>query len=907
VFTLLATFIASNIAIFAANTYYNLDTGEIVVNEIQRVTDAIRATGGLIVGGTAGQDPTGIFEVAGTGNITFSTSGTITQTGTGAVQFGGDVGIGGPASNYEFEVTDGDANSIVAQFHGRVIGAAAVNDTEFVTLGQLTDGGGGGGLLNAFVQGGNAFGTAAILGTTDAQDVQFIAGGGAAKFTLFDNDPDVVAAFSGRVRGVDAVEDNELVTLAQLNSIVAGSLTFEDNGFGFASYSSGTLALHEIDIIADTDLAAGPGLAFTGSSLGVDGVLEDLDTLGPAGSDGQFIVATGAGTFAYESGATARASLGLTIGSDVQAFDAGLAQIAGLADPNADRIMFWDDSAGSYAYLETTTGLNLSGTTLSVVSASETVAGIAEFATLGEVNAGASTTTTVTPATLAGWTGSGNIATVGTITSGVWNGTAIADAYIASSADWNAAFSWGNHALAGYFDMDDHDIGDIPGIALDTTIADNEVLAYNSGTQEWINQTPSEAGLATVADLHAPVTLAGQNYLSLSGQQITANAINLGTTNVTGTLPVNRGGTGATSLTSGGVLFGGGTGAITASAVLTNGQLLIGDGTGAPTAATLTEGTGITITNGAGSITISADTGDLDGSYFAQGGNSFGAPAVLGTNDANSLSFETNGVTRATISAVGGLTLADGNGFTVTNADSSFGGDINLTGGARTISATAGILTLASTSNIQFFDASNYITSGGDLFIAGDFTLSGLTITDNGTLTTIASTDGNQLVLDSDTGSISVGDNALVTDQGYDLTSGTIFREVQPIFGFDVPIRCSTSCDTEAARISRTLETYSFPSAYAGTTRNHNFTIHYADSFSAGSSTWSVVEDGGAVITTFTVPASPSDDLDASTVYTTPNVAIPTDGTDWYLAVTVGNGNTIQVNQVFLGAYDVIQ
>src|SRR5690606_4345722 len=113
-----------------------------------------------------------------------------------------------------------------------------------------------------------------------------------------------------------------------------------------------------------------------------------------------------------------------------------------------------------------------------------------------------------------------------------------------------------------------------------------------------------------------------------------------------------------------------------------------------------------------------------------------------------------------------------------------------------------------------FRSASNYITSGGDLFIAGDFTLSGLTITDNGTLTTIASTDGNQLVLDSDTGSISVGDNALVTDQGYDLTSGTIFREVQPIFGFDVPIRCSTSCDTEAARISRTLETYSFPSAY---------------------------------------------------------------------------------------------
>lgn len=41
------------------------------------------------------------------------------------------------------------------------------------------------------------------------------------------------------------------------------------------------------------------------------------------------------------------------------------------------------------------------------------------------------------------------------------------------------------------------------------------------------------------------------------------------------------------------------------------------------------------------------------GLFFAQGGNSFGAPAILGTNDAFSLSFETSGVTRETISATG--------------------------------------------------------------------------------------------------------------------------------------------------------------------------------------------------------------------------------------------------------------
>ncbi len=40
-------------------------------------------------------------------------------------------------------------------------------------------------------------------------------------------------------------------------------------------------------------------------------VLDDLNTLGAASANGEFIVATGAGAFAYESGATARTSLGL--------------------------------------------------------------------------------------------------------------------------------------------------------------------------------------------------------------------------------------------------------------------------------------------------------------------------------------------------------------------------------------------------------------------------------------------------------------------------------------------------------------------------------------------------------------------------------------------------------------------
>jgi len=62
------------------------------------------------------------------------------------------------------------------------------------------------------------------------------------------------------------------------------------------------------------------------------------------------------------------------------------------------------------------------------------------------------------------------------------------------------------------------------------------------------------------------------------------------------------------------------------------------------------------------------------GSSFVQGGNSFSATAVLGTNDANSLQIETNGATQATI-AVGGATTfqnsADSTGaFRVLNTGS---------------------------------------------------------------------------------------------------------------------------------------------------------------------------------------------------------------------------------------------
>jgi len=63
--------------LFAANMYYNIDTGEIVMEEIQRTTGLIRAIGGVIVGGTATSTlPSGVaFEVRSDDDVLLSGTG----------------------------------------------------------------------------------------------------------------------------------------------------------------------------------------------------------------------------------------------------------------------------------------------------------------------------------------------------------------------------------------------------------------------------------------------------------------------------------------------------------------------------------------------------------------------------------------------------------------------------------------------------------------------------------------------------------------------------------------------------------------------------------------------------------------------------------------------------------------
>jgi len=87
---------------------------------------------------------------------------------------------------------------------------------------------------------------------------------------------------------------------------------------------------------------------------------------------------------------------------------------------------------------------------------------------------------------------------------------------------------------------------------------------------------------------------------------VSGSAAELASLSLDTALTVANGGTGAKTLTDGGVLLGSGTGALTALGQATNGQLVVGSTGADPVLATLTGGANITVTNSAGGISIAA-------------------------------------------------------------------------------------------------------------------------------------------------------------------------------------------------------------------------------------------------------------------------------------------------------------
>jgi hypothetical protein len=181
--------------------------------------------------------------------------------------------------------------------------------------------------------------------------------------------------------------------------------------------------------IAGTEVLSGTtlGSGVTGSSL------TSVGTIATGVWNGTAIAVANGGTGATDSG-TARTNLGLAIGTDVQAYNSTLAAVAGGTYSGDDSITTVGTiSAGTWN--GTDIAVADGGTGASDAGAARTNLGLAIGTDVQAYNS--------TLAAVAGGTYSGDdsITTVGTISAGTWNGTAIGATY-GGALRYNTSATW---------------------------------------------------------------------------------------------------------------------------------------------------------------------------------------------------------------------------------------------------------------------------------------------------------------------------------------------------------------------------------------------------------------------------------------------------------------------------------
>jgi len=232
-----------------------------------------------------------------------------------------------------------------------------------------------------------------------------------------------------------------------------------------------------------------------------------------------------------------------------------------------------------------------------------------------------------------------------------------------------------------------------------------------------------------------PVSMSGDATMSATG------AVTLGT------VPVSKGGTGVTSLTAKGIVVvnNGANGLITRNCL--NGELLV--------------------FNGTGDAVCTAST-SFSSNSFTQNGNSFGATAVLGTNDANALALETNGATRMTILSGGNVGIGNTNPSAILDIASTTSGLLipRMTQAQRDAiaSPSAGLQVYNTTTNqLNFYNGTIWTAGQGVTSITAGTGLSGGTITTTGTISVDTGITANKIVQLNGSAQLPAVDGSLLT------------------------------------------------------------------------------------------------------------------------------------------------
>ena len=224
---------------------------------------------------------------------------------------------------------------------------------------------------------------------------------------------------------------------------------------------------------------------------------------------------------------------------------------------------------------------------------------------------------------------------------------------IVTEGSANARSQWLSTALAGAGVLDTSSLtfAKLSGATTNSlaVLASNGIVVNNSGNIVARNLT---AGSSRLSILNAD-GVAGNPTLDVVETNIAINNLN-------GTLSVSKGGTGATSLTTNGVLFGNGTGAVQVTLPGTSGQLLVANASGVPTFVSLSGDASLAAS---GAVTL-ANTGVVAGTY----GSSTTAPVFAVDSKGRLTSASAVTITPAWANVTGKPTTVAGYGITDINA-----------------------------------------------------------------------------------------------------------------------------------------------------------------------------------------------------------------------------------------------